>query len=528
MSVLTQNHLSPVTPHHRDLPLAESEVMQRIGVIDLGSNTTRLIVMEYIPQRCFRLIDEMREAVRLIEGMREDRLLQPMAMERAIDALHMFASLCHATDTSEVIAVATSAVRDAANQQEFLAEVRQRTGLVLRVLSGEEEAYYGYLGVVNSMPLTDGYIIDIGGGSTELTYVQGREFQRGVSFPVGVVRYRDRYIHSDPISKADFNALERGLEEAFAAADWLHATDAPTLVGVGGTVRNLARIDQKRGKYPLERVHGYQLSLEGLERTISTLRRLTSEERAAVPGMNRDRADVLLPGALILRHVMRRGGFGQVVVGGQALREGLFYEHFLSHQERPILADVREFSVRNLASLYNYDVRHAEKVREIALSLFDQLQHLHSFGAWERELLGHAAILHDIGLQVGYYDHHKHSAYLVLNSGLPGFTHRELALLTILVRSHRKGEVSTSEFRAVLDPSDDTRAMQLSALLRLAEYLERGKLQVVKELRLEFMGGTIIVHTYLEGDGTAEIWNANQRGGLFRKAFGLNIEIVPG
>ncbi len=518
---------SRLTQPRAYLPSSESVPMQRIGIIDLGSNTTRLIVMEYEPQTCFRLIDEMRESVRLIEGLSSDGMLHPAAMERAIDALHMFASLCRATDASDVLAVATSAVRDAANQQEFLAQVEQRTGLRLRVLSGEEEAYYGYLGVVNSMPVQDGIIVDIGGGSTELTQMVERDFQRAASIPAGVVRFRDRFVHSDPISKADFNALERGISAAFAEVTWLHPNGIGELIGVGGTLRNLARIDQKRRKFPMERVHGYELSRGALDRIISAMRRLNYDERAAVPGMNSDRADVILPGALILRHIMERGGFERVVVGGQALREGLFYEHFLAHQPQPILADVRRFSVHNLATLYNYDARHAAKVREISLSLFDQLHRLHGYGAWERELLAHAAILHDIGLQVGYYDHHKHSAYLVLNSGLPGFTHRELALLTILVRSHRKGEVLTSEFQQVLAEGDEARAMQLSSLLRLAEYLERGKLQVVKDLRVEFVGGTIIVHTELGGDGTAEIWNANQRGGLFRKAFGMNIEIVP-
>lgn len=520
--------LPPRTTQPRSyLQPSESEPMQRIGVIDLGSNTTRLIVMEYEPQTCFRLIDEMRESVRLIEGMGRDNMLQPAAMERAIDALHMFASLCRATAASDVIAVTTSAVRDAANQQAFLEQVRQRTGLELRVLSGEAEAYYGYLGVVNSFSVQDGVIVDIGGGSTELTQMVERDFHRAVSVPVGVVRFRDRYIHSDPISKTDFNALERGIASAFAEVDWLQPNGTHTLIGVGGTVRNLARIDHKRRKFPLERVHGYELSRAALDRIINSLRRLNSAGRAALPGLNRDRADVILPGALILRHIMERGGFEQVLVGGQALREGLFYEHFLAHQPQPVLADVRSFSVHNLATLYNYDASHAAKVREICLSLFDQLHRLHGYGAWERELLAHAAILHDIGLQVGYYDHHKHSAYLVLNSGLPGFSHRELALLTILVRSHRKGDVITSDFQQVLAEGDEARAFQLSSLLRLAEYLERGKLQVVKDLRLEFVGGTIIVHTQIEGDGTAEIWNANQRGGLFRKAFGLNIEIVP-
>jgi exopolyphosphatase/guanosine-5'-triphosphate,3'-diphosphate pyrophosphatase len=174
---------------------------EHIGIIDLGSNTTRLIVMEYRAKHSFHLIDEVRETVRLAEGVSADNLLQPQAIYRAVAAMNMFYSLCRATNVNHVVAVGTSALRDAANQSDFLAMLKHETGLEMRVLSGEEEAYYAYLGAVNSLPIINGAVIDIGGGSTEIAEVCNRNFARWTSQPVGTVRYTERYVKSDPISR---------------------------------------------------------------------------------------------------------------------------------------------------------------------------------------------------------------------------------------------------------------------------------------------------------------------------------------
>ncbi len=496
-----------------------------ISIIDLGSNTTRMIIMDYEPGCCFRLAGEVRETVRLAEGVGADGVLRPQAQQRAIEALKMFAKLSHSSGVQHIVAVATSALRESVNKDEFLALLKRESGLDMRVLSTEEEAYYGYLGVVNSLPLTDGYVIDIGGGSTEVTAVQDRSFQQWFSQQAGVVRFTERYVNSDPINKKHLRALQEAATTTFAELDWLQDAPEKLLTGVGGTIRALARIDQKRHRHPIDRVHGYLLSRASLNTIVNILRSKSQQERMAIPGLNRDRADVILAGSVILLQLMRQGNFEVLQVSGQGLREGLFYEHFLADQPRHLFSNMREFSVRNLMHLYAEETHHAEKVRELSLSLFDQLQLLHSYGTWERELLAYAALLHDIGKQVNFYDHHKHSAYLVVNSALQGFSHREIALLTLLVRIHRKGGVS-NEYDAILEDDDIERVIRLGSLLRIAEYLERGKSQVVQNLRIEPVDSTIRVRIEAAGDATIELWDANRRTALFEKAFGRAMEIV--
>ncbi len=332
-------------------------------------------------------------------------------------------------------------------------------------------------------------------------------------------------MRSDPISNKEFKALEAAAAESFGGLDWLQGTAGTTLAGIGGTIRTLAEIDQKSRDYSLDLVHSYRFSRESLEGIIERLRGMTLRQREEVPGLSRDRADIILSGAVILQQLMRQGRFADIVVSGHGLREGLFYEQFLVGENPPLLSDMRGFSIQNLARIYNYEAIHAAKVRDLSLSLFDQLRPIHGYGDWERELLGYAATLHDIGVAVGYYDHHKHGAYLVMHSALLGFTHREVILLALLVRYHRKGEVVVDQHRDVLHPSDGDRVARLSALLRLAEYLERSKSQVIQGLHVE-LGDSIRVITRSVGDATVEIWDANRRAALFQKAFGKAIEIV--
>jgi exopolyphosphatase/guanosine-5'-triphosphate,3'-diphosphate pyrophosphatase len=500
-------------------------MQQRLGVIDLGSNTTRLIIVGYYPHHSFRLLDEVRENVRLAEGIGADGLLRPAPIERAIATMKLFRSLCLASGVEQIVPVATSAVREATNREEFLARIEREAGLVFRVLSAEEEAYYGYLGVANSLSLGDAFAIDIGGGSTQVTLLRGRRFIRSFSQPIGALRLSDRYVKSDPISNKDFKALEAAAAERFAGLDWLEESHGHTLAGIGGTIRTLADIDQKLRRYPIGLTHAYVFSRERLAELIEMLRGMNIRQREDMPGMNRDRADLILAGAVILHTLMKRGSFDSITVSGQGLREGLFFEHFLVGEQPPLFADMRGFSVQNMARNYGYDAIHAAKVRELSLALFDQLTPLHGFGAWERELLGYASTLHDIGLAVGYYDHHRHGAYLIQSSAMQGFSHREIALLALMVRYHRKGEVGLGDLDELVEPGDAARVGQLTALLRMAEFLERRKSQVVQSLQVE-IGERVVVSAQTNGEADIEIWDANRSAGMFRKAFGREIEIV--
>ncbi|GIV96788.1 MAG: exopolyphosphatase [Herpetosiphonaceae bacterium] len=506
--------------------LKRQAVNERLGIIDLGSNSARMVVFQYQPHLAFTQIDDVKETVRLAHGIGDDNLLQQETITRAAETLTMFTALGKSLGLPRLIAVATSAVRDAANQPAFLAHIKETAGIDLRVLSGEEEAYYGYLGAVNSLSFSDGFIFDIGGGSMQLSLVRGRGLVRSISLPLGTIRLFERFLSTDRPSAEQLSRLESYLQEQLSTIEWFGCLGAMQLVGMGGTVRNLAKIDQEAQGYPLDKLHGYEIPIERVEEIAAQLALLSTQERQDIPGLSRDRADTILPGVILIRSLMRYSGCRSLLISGHGLREGLFYEQFLAGARPPLIADVRAFGIENLARRYECQRVHAAKVRDLSLQLFDQLQPLHGYGAWERELLAAAALIHDIGIAINYYDHHKHGLYLILNSFLPGYSHREIILIALLTRYHRKGTVKLGAFESVLSNDDEQRIARLSALLRIAEYLERGKSQVVQGLRCSIADGLVRVEVVSLGDATMEIWAANQKTRLFRKAYGYDINMI--
>lgn len=501
----------------------------RVAIIDLGSNTARLVALAYEPGRQWRQIDELRERVRLAEAMGgggpgEAPRLHPAAFERGIEALVAFRVYCDATGIDRIRAAATSAVRDAANGGAFLAAARERAGLELEVLSGEQEAEAGALAVANSFDLEDALVLDLGGGSAQLSRLRDRRFAGGGSWPLGAVRATEEFFAGDPPTRQQVRAL------AERTRDWLGAfVDASAglpLVAMGGTARNLAQVHQKRLGYPVDLLHNYRLPLATLEELTGELLERTAAEREGLPGLSRDRADIVAAGAVVILEVARLAGAEELVVSGQGLREGLFYPYLYPHREGHVADSVRDAAVLNLVRAYYDFERHNRHVQKLALALFDELRPWHPYGAAERELLGHAALLHDIGMAINYRDHHKHGLFLVMGRPLPGFTHREQALLGLLVRYHRKGAPNPQGMGDLLEEGDLERLRRLGGMLRLAEYLERSKAQRVRGLRCRLEPGRLRVEAFADGDATVEVREAQLHADLLADAFGVTVEVA--
>ena len=502
---------------------------QRVAIIDMGSNSFRLIVVEYVPHLSFKLTDEVRESVRIGEGMAEMDVLRPQAIDRAVRAAQIYASFCEALGIGDILAVGTSAIRDARNRSRYIERAAKESGLTVRVLSEKEEAYYGYLAAVNSMTLDNGFVVDLGGGSLQITRVENRLPTESISFPLGAVRLTEGFLKSDPVSDKDVKRLSEHLREQFGSLGWLKREPGMTMVGEGGTLRLIGRLAQKRLNYPLDNLHGYRLQRGQAESIRDELAKLPVAARMRVPGMKNDRADISLAGAVAVSEALRVGGFDEMTICGQGLREGLFYERFLANggADVPLFEDVRRSAVLNLAHLYRFQEKHAEHIVHLTLSMFDQLpRDLHDCGADEREILWAASMLHDIGVSIDYHDHHKHGSYLILNAGLPGYTHREIAMIALLVRYHRKGKPTLDELTPLFEPDDDKRLVQLCALLRLAEQLDRARDGVVRDVRLHVSDRRAHMELIARGDELVPLWSAEHHRDVFEQAFGLELEIV--
>ena len=499
--------------------------VKRIGIVDLGSNTMRLVVYTCEPGVWYRLAEQVREPVRLAEGVTRTGELTQAAMDRAFTALQLYGDYARDTHLSDLTVVATSASRDASNGAEFLERVR-KLDLDVTVLDGEEEASYGVLAVANSFDLDDAWVMDLGGGSAQVSRMKRRTFEAGRAYPLGAVRLTESYLSSDPPSDKEVKKLRAVVRKKLAeVAAEIRAKPDP-LVAMGGTVRNLARAVQRQKGYPLSQLHGYFLDRADLERLVKSLRSKTSARRARMAGIKSDRADIIIAGALVYQTLLREADLPGMYVSGQGLREGIFFSRFLP--EPHLVSVVRDFGVHNLFSHFPQPIGHTEHVRFLSRRLFDELKPLHGYGWEEARLLDEAALLHDIGMAVGYHSHHRHGAFLIDTALLPGMSHRDLSLLTLLVRFHRKGDPRPGPMRTLISARDKTLLLRLTCCLRLAEYLERARARRVKDVGVRIGKNKVTMQLIAEQHLGVEVYEAQKQAPLFERAFGRKLEVAAG
>jgi exopolyphosphatase / guanosine-5'-triphosphate,3'-diphosphate pyrophosphatase len=499
-------------------------VEQRLAVIDLGSNSFRLVVFTHTDD-WWKRTDEIYEPVRVGEHQETGGPLQPEPMERALETIELFAHFCRATGIERVRPLATSAIREASNRKAFVRAARKRSGLDVEVLSREQEARYGYLAVVNSTTLSDGVALDIGGGSMQLTHVRDRVAQDARSWRLGSVVTTERFLDTERVKPKQLKALREHVREQLADAPWLPEANG-RIAGIGGTVRNLGAALMLDAGLPSYGVQGFGMEIGALDALVERLAGMTPKERRGVAGIKAERADLILAGAVVVQTVMKAGGFERLEVTEAGLREGAFFEERLG--DPPLLADVRAASVGNLAAQYHPETAHTDHVARLALEIWDALAEggVHPGDPDERELLWAAAILHDVGTAVDYDDHHKHSRYLILNAGLPGYSPRETALIGQIARFHRKGRPGLGEFAPLARKGDEALLARCAAAVRVAEQLERPRDQTVQHAHVKLRDGRVELRLQSSEDATISRWGAQRQADLFKRAFGKELTVT--
>lgn len=522
------------------------ETERTLAAIDVGTNSVHMVIVRVDPKLpAFTIIDREKETVRL--GDREPKTgnLKPEPMARAMAAFRRFQEIAKSLNVDQVVAVATSAVREAPNGRQFLQQVEQELGLKINLISGQEEARRIYLGVLSGMELNNQphIAIDIGGGSTELILGDGREPRSLSSTKVGAVRLTGEFITTDPISHSEFQylqayirgRLERPVEDLLAH---LKADEQPRLVGTSGTIETLAIVDARAqlGSEPTP-LTGYQLSLKNLREIVHRLRKLSYEERANIPGMSEKRSEIILAGALILQEAMDLLGVDSLTVCERSLREGIIVDWMLAHglisDKLRYQSEVRTRSVIKTAQKYQVNLESSQRIANFALSLFDQTQgQLHDWEAQERELLWAASILHNSGLYVSHSSHHKHSYYLIRHGELLGYTDTEVELIANLARYHRKSSPKKKHenFANLGDKKHRQMVEQLSALLRLAVALDRRQIETVESVSCQYLPEKHEFHLKLHpaqyGDRcTLELWSLNDKKTVFESLY--NLKLIP-
>ena len=493
----------------------------RIAAIDIGTNSIHMIVVQVRPDLSFEVVDREKEMVRLGAGGLDGRSLTPTAATAALQTLIKFRRLADSHKVDEVVAAATSAIREADNGGDFIAEVAQRTGIQVKVISGTEEARLIHLAAVYGVQMggCQAVVIDIGGGSIEVTLGTASHLSHARSFKLGVIRLTERFVRTDPLAKRDERRMVKHINRELGDyLDTIADKRFDRVIGTSGTILSLGGLALREdGEVRDEALRNTRVPARAIRRLRKRLSGADLDARLHMDGLDPRRADIAVAGSVLLDCVLRRLGADDITLCDLALREGLVldYIHRNTATIRKIerYPDVRRRSVIELGERCGYVPAHARHVSQLALSIFDQTRAVHKLGDREREWLEYGALLHDAGVHISYERHHRHSYYLIKNGELRGFEPQEIEIIALLARYHRQATPKkTHEGYGTLKGPLRRTVKTLAAMLRLAESLDRSHAQVITALDVVPKGNAYTIRLRAAGDAELELWAANRHG----------------
>jgi exopolyphosphatase/guanosine-5'-triphosphate,3'-diphosphate pyrophosphatase len=498
----------------------------RLASIDIGTNSLHMIVVNVRPDLSFEVIDREKEMVRLGAGGLDGKALTPEAMQAALQVLSKFRRLAESHSVDEIVAVATSAVREAENGGEFLKAVAAETGIRPRVISGTEEARLIHMAAAYGVGAAGDVlvVIDIGGGSVEITRGAGPTMETGRSFKLGVIRLTERFVKSDPISEREERKLVRHIDaDVGEHIGRIRRAGFDRVVGTSGTVLSLGAIAAgHHGRGGPGSLRNRRVSAKQLHRVRRTMTSFNLAKRVRVPGLEPRRADLSPAGAVLLDTLVRRLAADELTLCDLSLREGVVLDYIARHRKQIAQADrypdVRRRSIIELGERCSYWPEHAQQIAKLSTALFDQTRSIHGLTDKEREWLEYAAILHDVGVHISYERHHKHSEYLIRNGDLRGFEPDEIETIALVARYHRRA-TPKKKHRALRGFSGGRRRTirTLAAILRLAESLDRSHAQTISGVELHDRGEDALLQLRTKTDAELELWAANRHAVPFER-----------
>ncbi len=512
------------------VPGSEAPPRERLGALDVGSNSIRLLVAEVDPVAGLLVIDEVKDQPRLARGVAATGRLDPAAVDRALAALARMKTVAERRGVRRLAAVATAAVREAADGEAFVERVNRELGIPLRIIDADAEARLSWRSVAHHFRL-DGaraLVADIGGGSLELIGGVDGLVEATRSLPLGAVRLTETHLagRKDPRKAvADLRKdVRRLLKKALPWREWAGAA----VIGSGGTFTNLGRMAEARQGRPVpDSIHGTHVLTGEAEALLEWLCTKSAEQRRNVVGLNPERADIILAGLAVTTELLDLTDARGVTVSAFGLREGLLLE--MAGTSAPAGQDPLRL-IREFVDRCQCDRRHVEQVRLLALQLFDQLGEALGAGPGERAILEAAALLHDVGQLVSYRSHHKHSYQLLMHAERLPFSARDRHLVALASRYHRRsGPKKKHEAFAALPADDQQVVRRVAALLRVADGLDRGHTALVERVTVALDDERLLIRASprLAGaDLSLDIWGASRKSDVLAKLIGREVAIT--
>lgn len=503
--------------------------MGRIALIDLGSNTARLVIYDVLEGQYFVVCHEEHETVRLGETEEDGNLKQTRIMQ-AISTLRAFKQVCSIYEVDTIIPIATAAVRRANNKKMFLSDVFNATGLKFSIVSEEEEANYVYQGVINSMEVPRGLIMEIGGGSTKFVYYCRRTILHTKILEVGALTLTAMFESAEKTPEQISVEMKDYFLAQFQEIEWLKEVDPDTqFIGVGGSFRNLARIVKKVKKYPLDMIHNYHIETADFNHVFDMISTLDLDKKKKIKGLSAARADVFPAALSAISAVVDYMQFNSIITSGSGLREGVMFNHVVPLTLEKPISDIAGHSLHTMVHHLGINEQHAEQTFNLCVQLFKQLRVLHKFPRQYVKVLRVAAFMHDAGKKFKFYNNVKHTAYMILNSNLYGVSHRDIVLASYVTDVFNKEEVSHADwakYSGILSQEDMDAVKKLAVILKLAVAFDASMSNAITEISCDVLGDSVIMKTEVVGDVTLEMKQASVAAIDFKKVFRKNLEIL--
>ena len=503
-------------------------MQQKFAIIDLGSNSVRLVVYAQDESGAIYELDNIKSVIRLSSHINDKGEITKDGIKKTIKCLRRYKQFCNRRQITEIIGIATAAIRSAANQQYVLDLIQEETGLPFRVLNGEEEAYYGFLAAVNSVPVDEAITVDMGGGSTEVTYFKDRKIIHSHSFPFGVVTLTQQFMNTQRPTFDRLIELKKFIVEQFSSQSWILSKGCP-IIAMGGTARNLARVHQRKRQYSMSSLHHYIMDTDEVGYVFDWLKQLPIEQRKEVQGLSKDRADIIVAGMGVFLHLMELTGSGHLIISNKGLRDGVLFEKSTRQGNQPVLQNVLRYSTEQFMKRYKADWSHCTHVAKLSVQLFDELkkESVHSYGERERALLEAGALLHDIGRSINIIESSRHTFYLLQNVLLTGATHKERLLIGLIAsyKNNRQLREFSAAHQDILSKQDEHFVHKLGVLVLVARVLDRSMSQQVRSLELITLKKKIQLKLYLKEDKLWELDLLEEHLQKLTKAFDIPFTI---
>lgn len=474
---------------------------KRICVMDVGSNSIRMVIYEITPNKAFVPIEDIKETVRLGEEINKTGQLREDKIKLALRTIQLFKRVCIKNEVDEIIAFGTAALRIATNGEKLIKEVQNTTGIDIIIFKGEDEAYFTFEGAINTLDIKDGVVIDLGGSSLEIVHFENREPKERISLNFGAVTLSEIVNLKEKLSKKDEDILRKYIVEQLKLVEWKDEIKGLSLVGVGGTVRNIGSVHLNMINYPLEILHNYNMKVDEVVQVVDFLKQKDYKERLEVAGLSKARADVFIGAAIAVDEILNYFKLNKLIISGYGIREGVLYERLTECGK--VIQDPFNDGFKDIIEILDINPYSKEKIYKVFNKIYSALNKTYKFDEMNEKIMKIVTYLFDIGKRINFVNYPIHSAYMVLNLGIKGIEQKDLIASALIIARGNKKYKGLDNYRQLFSEGEMDQLMMLSKILNISNIFYNSLLLNEENFELEIEDNGIVF--YISGKDEDDI-----------------------